>query len=106
MEAMQLNSHIQAKNNATNKSTGGTICMKQRLFEIHKTTLTQPTWISQKKIKEIRAKCIAFGCNSKGSKEHKCQETKVFTLKTNDREKMETSTQWNEKELVNLKKQT
>jgi hypothetical protein len=50
-------------------------------------------------MEETRARGLCFGHN-KWSKEHKCQERKLFTLENNDEEGVEAYTQINEEELI------
>jgi len=51
MEVTQFSHHIQTKNNATHKSTIGAYAGSKDHFKVHKTTLPQPTQVSQKEIK-------------------------------------------------------
>ena len=56
-------------------------------------TLPQTTRISQKEINERREKGLCSVCNSKWSKGHNCQETKLFNLENNEETEIDASTQ-------------
>jgi hypothetical protein len=56
MEAMQYAYHIQAKNNATHKSTIGAYIRSNDRFGVHKTSVLQLSRLTPRQMDERRAK--------------------------------------------------
>jgi hypothetical protein len=89
MEAMQYAHHIQAKNNATHKSTIVAHTWRKDRFGVHKTNVPQLTRLTPQHMDERRANRLCFNCDNKYSKGHKCSKKKLFYIDCEEEEDQE-----------------